>query len=60
MPEALYIRPATKDVCDICEWPTSGMAKRLVFEMRRLHGKGGVNACRACIERARASLPPRK
>jgi hypothetical protein len=28
--------------------------------MRERHGKGGINACRDCIVRARESLPPRK
>lgn len=59
MTDKLYIRPAVEGVCDICPWPTSGLAARLVLEMRRRHGKGGVNVCRACLERARASLPPR-
>jgi hypothetical protein len=60
MKEALHIRGLPDDAtCDIHEWPTEGLAKRLMQAMRERHGKGGVNACRECIERARASLPPR-
>lgn len=54
--EALHIRP-TAEPCDIHEWPNDGLAARLIDAMRERHGKGGVNVCRSCIERARESLP---
>lgn len=57
--EALFIRPATSTKCDVCEWPNEGLAARVVLEMRRRHHAGGLNVCRDCIVRARASLPPR-
>lgn len=38
--------------CDVHDWPTDGMGSRFVAEMRRKHGKGGVNVCIPCLERA--------
>ncbi len=67
MSESLHIRsvemppdvdPAT--VCEVHAWPTDGLARRLVAAMRERHGKGGIYVCVACVERARASLPPRE
>ena len=50
---------AVAQACDLHAWPTEGLAKRLVQAMHDRHGKGGVNACRECIQRATESLPPR-
>lgn len=47
--ETLYIKKGT--TCDVHDWPTFGMAKRLVQKMRDSHPKG-VNACRKCLGRA--------
>jgi hypothetical protein len=58
-PEVVHVAPATTDVCEVHDWPTDGLARRLIDAMRERHGKGGVNACVDCIARARASLPPR-
>jgi hypothetical protein len=58
--ESIYIGPGVEARgCEIHDWPTEGIAQRLVAEMRRTHCNGGVNACRECIDRAMASLPPR-
>jgi hypothetical protein len=65
MVEALHIKgldvgdvdPAT--VCQVHDWPSDGLARRLVDAMRETHGKGGINVCIPCIERAKAALPPR-
>lgn len=51
--EAVFMRESVGP-CDVHDWPTDGMARRLFDEMRATHGKGGVNACRPCLERARA------
>lgn len=52
--EAVYMDPAPeRATCDAHEWPSDGLAARLVAAMRERHGKGGVNACRPCIERAK-------
>ena len=56
MSESLHIRPS-EGPCEIHDWPDIGLAKRLVDAMRERHGKGGINACRECVMRARASLP---
>jgi hypothetical protein len=63
MVEALHIKgldvgdvdPAT--VCQVHDWPSDGLARRLVDAMRETHGKGGINVCIPCIERAKAALP---
>lgn len=53
--EYLHVRPLGNDAnCHIHRWPTEGLAKRLVGLMRAKHGKGGVDVCRPCLERARA------
>jgi hypothetical protein len=63
MTEALHITTGPwveAKGCEVHHWPTEGLARRLLVAMRVLHGRGGVNACVDCIERARASLPPRR
>ncbi len=58
--ECLHIKPGNEARgCEVHDWPTDGMAARLVAEMRRTYGRGGVNVCRDCVVRARESLPPR-
>lgn len=49
--EQLCIKPGTGP-CDVHDWPTKGLARRLIQSMRERHGKGGVNACTDCIHRA--------
>jgi len=39
--------------CEAHDWPTDGMARRLVTAMRERHGKGGINVCVECIARAK-------
>jgi hypothetical protein len=39
--------------CDIHEWPSAGLAARLLQAMRARHRTGGINACATCITRAR-------
>jgi hypothetical protein len=57
----LHIRPGdAARGCDVHKWPTEGMARRLIDAMRATHGKGGINACRECISRARDTLPCRR
>jgi hypothetical protein len=56
--DALHVRPAVGP-CEVHEWPTESLARRLVAAMRERHGKGGINACVECIVRARASLGDR-
>lgn len=59
MSEKLFVRPAAANAdCQVHDWPSDGLAKRLILEMRRAHGKGGVNICRECVERARESARP--
>jgi hypothetical protein len=51
--EHLHIHPLREGKCEAHEWPTEGLAKRLVQAMRERHGKGGLNVCVHCIQRAR-------
>lgn len=39
--------------CEIHDWPTEGLSKRLVDVMRARHGKGGIDVCADCVARAR-------
>lgn len=52
----LHYRPC-EGPCEAHDWPTEGMAQRLVIAMRdrqkQPRGKGGFNVCLACLERAR-------
>jgi hypothetical protein len=50
--EAVYMKPS-EGPCEIHDWPTHGMAHCLVVAMRDRHGKGGINACRDCLARAK-------
>ena len=50
--KAVYLGPAAKQECEVHDWPTLGLARRLVKAMRDLHPTG-VNACRDCITRAK-------
>jgi hypothetical protein len=52
MAEAVHMRPS-EGPCAIHDWPTDGLAARLVVAAREAHGKGGVNACVDCLARAR-------
>lgn len=56
--EAVFIGPADTPVCDIHDWPTKGLARRLVKAMRDRHPTPGVNACRECLKRAKADARP--
>lgn len=51
--EAAFLAPSAGP-CDVHDWPTDGMAPRLIAAMRERHGKGGVNVCARCITRAQA------
>lgn len=66
MGEVVYIRglPDTT-ACEIHDWPTEGLGKRLVDAMRASHPRG-IDACTACVGRARLDAerfrraPPRE
>lgn len=58
--DMLHIRPADGDVCDIHDWATDGLARRLFDAMKERHGKGGVNSCRECIGRAKEDADRRR
>ncbi len=52
--EYLHINPvAAETPCDVHDWPTPGFPRRLVEAMRSSHPQG-VNACRDCVDRAKA------
>jgi hypothetical protein len=65
MVKALHIKgldvgdvdPAT--VCQVHDWPSDRLARRLVDATRETHSKGWISVCIPCIERAKAALPPR-
>lgn len=52
MADAVHMRPS-EGPCAIHGWPTDGLAHRLAVTMRETHGKGGVNVCLPCLDRAR-------
>jgi len=52
-PEYLHIRGMKDGDCQVHQWPTRGMPRRLVEAMRATHPKG-INACTECVERAKA------
>ena len=67
MREALHITgiqlPAGADpakFCEIHDWPVEKLMTDLMPLMRAKHGKGGVNACTPCIERAKAEADRRR
>jgi hypothetical protein len=52
--DKIHMRPSPPlATCEIHDWPTEGLGRRLVATMRERHGKGGVNVCRDCVTRAR-------
>lgn len=52
MGDAIHLRPSAGP-CALCSLPTEGLGCHLVDLMRERHGKGGVNVCRPCVERAK-------
>ena len=52
---AAYLGPAKNQTCEIHDWPTAGLARRLVTAMRDRHPTG-INSCRDCIARAKENL----
>lgn len=61
MGEALHIKGMPDDTtCEVHAWTLDDFRERLLPLMRERHGKGGVNVCVDCIERARQGLRPAK
>lgn len=51
--EVVHMKEAAPNArCEIHDWPTEGLAQRLIDAARARHGKGGIDVCAACIERA--------
>ena len=60
MKEHVHVKGMPDDTkCEVHAWPDEGLGARLVKAMRERHGKGGINVCAECVERARdaASTP---
>ena len=57
--DKIHIKPSDGP-CEVHAWETDGLAKRLVDAMRERHGKGGINACRGCIYRAKSDAEAMK
>jgi hypothetical protein len=51
--EVVQICPQQSGPCEVHDWPTEGLPKRLVEAMRARYGKGGLNVCIECLVRAR-------
>lgn len=47
-----------EDLCEIHDWETEGLARRLITTMRD-RWPGHVTVCKDCVTRAYGSLPPR-
>lgn len=57
MGDKLFVKSAPPTAkCIVHDAPEEGLARLIVREARRLHGKGGANVCVRCIERAKRSL----
>ena len=55
--DKIHMHPAAPTAtCEIHDWPTEGLGRKLVDAMRERHGKGGVNVCRECVVRARQDV----
>ena len=53
--EAVFLQRGNERVgCEVHDWTEEDFRQRLVTTMRERHGKGGLNVCVACLERARA------
>ena len=51
MTDKVHIRLATSDECAVYDWPTEGLALRLVRAMRDSYPTV-INTCRDCLSRA--------
>ena len=49
----LHLRGKKSGTCHVHDWPTDGLAERLVQAAKDMHPKG-VDACVECIERGLA------
>jgi hypothetical protein len=50
--EYLHIKPMPDEtLCEVHDWPTQDLPRRLVAAMRKSHPKG-ISACKACVHRA--------
>jgi hypothetical protein len=62
MPDLLHIRGASATdeeaaaACEVHDWTLDDWRTRFVPLLRERHGRGGLNCCMNCIERARAKL----
>lgn len=58
--EAAFIKPAEvqepSSACEAHDLPTAGLAQWIIKMARKRHGKGGLNVCTSCLERAKSSL----
>jgi hypothetical protein len=55
--EKLHVKAMPDDTpCEVHDWSIQDFETKFVPLLRERHGKGGLNACRACIERAREGL----
>ena len=52
MNEAIHLKKGTGP-CEVHEWPTEDLPRRLIAAMRERHGRGGLNVCSDCVRRAR-------
>lgn len=57
--EAVFLKESPGP-CEVHDWPTEGLAPRLLAAMRERHGKGGINVCADCIGRARQDAKGRR
>lgn len=47
-------------VCEVHAWPIEKLMTDLLPKMRERHGKGGLNVCVPCVERAKAEADRRR
>lgn len=57
---ALYMEGRKEGDCHVHDWSAADFRARFVSELRRMHGRGGVNVCRACVDRIREAFKERR
>jgi hypothetical protein len=59
MTDYIHMRARKDGQCEVHDWPTDGMAIRLVRAMRATHPKG-INVCADCVHRAKADADAKR
>ena len=59
--KGMHVPPeVAASLCQVHDWPTEKLLAELLDQMRARHGKGGLNVCTPCVERAKAEADRRR